>query len=210
MLNVTQISTAGAASTYYQADNYYSNGDKISEEWYGGAAKTTGIKGKPIDDEHFHKILSGEMDNGQKLGRMKNGEWEHIAGYDLTFLAPKSVSILTEIVGDKTLSTAHDQAVKTALDWVEVNTLKTRIYNKKTKQQDIVGNQTMLAALFKHDLSRNEDPLLHTHCVVANAALDDKGKWRSIHSDPLFKGRNLTGIIYRSELALNLRNLGIE
>ena len=103
------------------------------------------------------------------------------------------------------MSDAHDRAVKSTLDWVEVNILQTRKFNKTAQIQEAVGDQKMIAALFKHDISRNEDPQLHTHCVVANAVLGNDGKYRSLHSPELFRNKMLIGSIYRSELAMNIQ-----
>ena len=71
-----------------------------------------------------------------------------------------------------------------------------------------VGNQKMVAATFRHDTSRNLDPQLHTHCVIANMVQGEDGKWRTMVDDGLFKGKMAIGAIYRSELAEGLRDLG--
>ena len=136
---------------------------------------------------------------------MVGGEKKHIAGYDMTFSAPKSVSIMSEVIGDRAMSDAHDKAVKATLDWVEANVLQTRKFNKATQIQEAVSDQKLIAALFKHDISRNEDPQLHTHCVIANAVLGNDGKYRSLHSPELFRNKMLIGSIYRSELAMNIQ-----
>ena len=206
MLSLSQVSHAASASIYYQADNYYAkNGEHEQGQWYGQAANDLELGGQNVDPDQFVKILSGDLPNDQSLYRMVGGERKHIAGYDMTFSAPKSVSIMSEVVGDRAMSDAHDKAVKTTLDWVEANVLQTRKFNKATQTQDAVGDQKMIAALFKHDISRNEDPQLHTHCVVANAVLGNDGKYRSLHSPELFSNKMLIGSIYRSELAMNIQ-----
>lgn len=208
MMSISQVSSAGAAGTYYQSDNYYAkDGEEGQGIWHGKAALALELHGKKVTPEEFEKILSGEIPNGQKLYRVVDGEKKHIAGYDITFSAPKSVSLMAlSIASNKSAwQDAHNKAVTTALDWVEDNVLQTRKYNKATKEQEAVGNQKMLVATFKHDISRNEDPQLHTHCVIANACLDDDGKFRSVHSRALFDNKMLIGEIYRSELKANIR-----
>ena len=207
MMSISQISGAGAASSYYQADNYYAKeSDAGGGVWHGEGAQSLELNGKAVTPEEFIKILSGDMPNGQKLYRVINGEKKHIAGFDMTFSAQKSLSVLTEIFGQTELSEAHDNAVLSTLNWVEKNALKTRKWNNETKSQDEVGDQKMIAALFKHDVSRNEDPQLHTHCVVANAVQGEDGKFRSLHSPELFHNKMLIGMIYRAELAKNINN----
>ena len=70
------------------------------------------------------------------------------------------------------------------------------------------GDQKMVAATFRHDTSRNLDPQLHTHCVVANMVQGGDGKWRTMVDDGLFKGKMAIGAIYRAELAQGLKDLG--
>lgn len=87
MLSISQVTNAGAAGSYYQSDNYYAK-DEGNGVWYGGAAITLGIDGQPVDPDRFVKVLSGEMENGQILGRIVDDKRKHIAGYDMTFSAP--------------------------------------------------------------------------------------------------------------------------
>jgi len=208
MMSISQISSAGAAGSYYQSDNYYAkDGQDGQGIWSGQAAAALDLDGKAVSPEEFEKILSGEIPNGQKLYRVVDGEKKHIAGYDITFSAPKSVSIMAlTVASDKSeWHEAHDKAVAATLEWVEDNALQTRKYDKAKKEQVAVGDQKMLVATFKHDISRNEDPQLHTHCVIANACLDNDGKFRSVHSRALFDNKMLIGEIYRSELKANIR-----
>ena len=70
------------------------------------------------------------------------------------------------------------------------------------------GGQKMVAATFRHDTSRNLDPQLHTHCVIANMVQGGDGKWRTMVNDGLYQQKMAIGAIYRSELAEGLRELG--
>lgn len=207
-MSISQISSAGAAGSYYQSDNYYAkDGEDGQGIWSGQAAAALNLDGKAVSPEEFEKILSGEIPNGQKLYRVVDGEKKHIAGYDITFSAPKSVSLMAlSIASDKSeWHEAHGKAVTATLGWVEEHALQTRKYDKAKNEQVAVGDQKMLVATFKHDISRNEDPQLHTHCVIANACFDNDGKFRSVHSRALFDNKMLIGEIYRSELKANIR-----
>ena len=70
------------------------------------------------------------------------------------------------------------------------------------------GGQGMVAATFRHDTSRNLDPQLHTHAVIANMVQGADGKWRTMVDDGLFGGKMAIGAIYRAELARGLGDLG--
>ena len=38
----------------------------------------------------------------------------------------------------------------------------------------------MAAALFRHIASRNLDPRLHTHAVIANLTRDSEARWKGV------------------------------
>ena len=70
------------------------------------------------------------------------------------------------------------------------------------------GNQRTVAATFRHDTSRNLDPQLHTHAVLANMVQGGDGKWRTMANEALYRRQKLIGMVYRSELAQGLARLG--
>ena len=72
------------------------------------------------------KMLEGRV-AGQQLGTTRDGKVEHRPGWDITFSAPKSVSIMAEVAGDKRLIAAHAAAVKAALGHVEQHMAATRV-----------------------------------------------------------------------------------
>ena len=106
MMSISQVSNAGAASSYYQGDNYYAkDGEGV---WFGKGAQNLDLVDRSVEPLIFEDIMSGELPNGQKLYRVVGGEKKHIAGYDITFSASKSVSIMALIVGnDQYLSLIH-------------------------------------------------------------------------------------------------------
>ena len=72
------------------------------------------------------------------------------------------------------------------------------------------GDQKMVAAAFRHDTSRNLDPQLHTHAVIANMVQGADGKWRTMANEKLYESKMLIGAIYRGELARGLGKLGYD
>ncbi len=129
----------------------------------------------------------------------------HAAGWDLTFSAPKSASIVAlDANGDARLVEAHRQAVDVAMAYAEEHFSVYRIRDGDgTRREDISGN--VLMARTTHTTSRAEDPNLHDHVIVLNATRDDKGTWRALESEHLFKHMKLLGAIYQAEF----RNLAL-
>ena len=111
-------------------------------------------------------MLEGVLPTGEQLGKKVGNEFQHRPGVDLTLSAPKSVSILAEIGQDKRLEEAHKKAVQETLKYIEQEYAQARITQKQQTVYQKTGN--LVVAQFLHDLSRLEDPQLHTHNVVMN------------------------------------------
>ena len=69
-------------------------------------------------------------------------------------------------------------------------------------------DQKTVIATFRHETSRNLDPALHTHSVIANMLMGPDGKWRTMANERLYRSKMLLGAMYRSELAAELKDLG--
>ena len=159
----------------------------------------------------FRAILEGRVPDGSgtELGkRGRDGEITHRPGRDLTFSAPKSVSIATLVAGDERIVGIHDRAVKATLAWVEKNAVETRMQDPETGTMVRAGNQKTVVATFRHGTSRNLDPQLHTHSVLANMVRGEDGEWRTMANERLYECQKLIGAIYRNELAAGLAGLG--
>ena len=100
------------------------------------------------------------------------------------------------------------QAVKTTLGWVEKNAAETRRQDPAAGRMVRAGDQKIVAATFRHDTSRNLDPQLHTHAVLANIVKGEYGKWRTMANEGLYERQKLIGMLYRNELARGLGALG--
>ena len=140
---------------------------------------------------------------------MREGEHEHRPGWDLTFSAPKSVSLEALVVGDRRVIRAHDEAVRATLDWVEAELLETRGWDPATRRRPRVKADGMVVAGFRHLTSRDQDPQLHTHCVLANMTRTASGEWRSVEPTRIRRSEKLIGAYYRNELARRLQALGM-
>ncbi len=221
MLSIGALASAAQGASYYERDGYYAKDDpehRDASAWAGRGAEELGLKG-PVDPETFRAVLEGRVPDGsgRQLGRRgKDGEILHRPGRDLTFSAPKSVSITALVGGDDRIVDVHDRAVAATLAWIEGNAAETRMKDPgsgpgqapDTGKMARVGNQKIVAATFRHDTSRNLDPQLHTHAVLANMVQGEDGKWRSMANEGLYAKQKLIGMLYRNELAAGLARLG--
>ena len=207
------VAAPSQGAGYYERDGYYARDDPAHREasaWAGKGAEDHGLSG-PVDPDLFRAVLEGKAPDGSgwQLGRRgPDGALEHRPGRDLTFSAPKSVSLAAFVGGDKRIVEAHDRAVKRTLSWVERNVAETRMKDPETGKMVRAGDQKMVAATFRHDASRNLDPLLHTHSVIANMVQGADGKWRTMSNEKLYTSKMLIGALYRSELAREVGRLG--
>lgn len=114
MMSIGSVKSAGSAGNYYtDKDNYYVIGS-MGERWAGKGAEALGLSGG-VDQKVFTKVLEGRLPDGSDLSRTQDGANKHRPGYDFTFSAPKSVSVMAMLGGDKRLIEAHNRAVETAI-----------------------------------------------------------------------------------------------
>ena len=209
--SIGKITSPSQGASYFERDGYYTKDDPAHKEasaWAGRGAEELGLAG-PVDSDAFKAILEGKVPGGRQLGRKDlEGNIQHRPGRDVTLSAPKSVSLMAMVGGDERIVDAHDRAVGRTLGWIEKNAIETRMQDRATGAMVRAGGQKMVAAIFRHDTSRNLDPQLHTHAVVANMVQGEDLKWRTMVDDGLFKGKMTIGAIYRAELAQGLRDLG--
>lgn len=209
MLKATVI-TPAQAEHYYRQENYYSKEESVkNSQWYGKGAEKLGLSGN-VGGEDFSNLLYGNLPNKEKFRTRPptHAKYKERAGIDLTFSAPKSVSLAVLVNGDRNLEQAHKEAVKTALSIAEERYAQTRIRENGNRKTVTTGN--LVIAQFHHDTSREKDPQLHTHAVVINGTQNSQGRWYSLNSDELFRQQKLLGTIYQNELAIRASILGYE
>jgi conjugative relaxase-like TrwC/TraI family protein len=204
MLSVAAIGSSGAASSYYTKDNYYT-ADAAQETslWAGDGAEKAGLAGE-VGIEEFKAILDGKMPDGTELGA---GNSRHRAGFDLTFSAPKTLSMLAYIGGDERLLEANMKATKATIAWVEKNLAETRMKGADGKIESVkTGN--LVVALFQHDTNRNQDPQAHIHAVIANATQGPDGKWRALWNGKIWQAYSTIASVYNAQLRTEVEKLG--
>lgn len=216
-LRIQPISQAGGAARYYfSKDNYYFTGE-LSASWRGQSAERLAL-GERVSVEQLEMILSGVLPNGEIIGlKSASGEVKHRGGYDLTFSAPKSVSYLALVAGDKDFIDIHQRAVQKVLQIIEKEAAQARKMGLSGVEYEKTGNLAFATIL--HDTSREQDPLLHTHALMMNLTERLDGKWRALASDMrknhgtmewIMANQIYLGLVYRSEVAMGVKSKGLE
>ena len=203
-LAVIKASPAVAARYYTEGDYYTKDGDEPSE-WSGSGAAQLGLDGT-VDTAAFKDLLGGMLPEGHVAGWEGSGK-DHRPGWDLTFSAPKGLSVMAIVAGDTRLIDAHNKAVAEALAFAETYAhVRERTDDKSYR---IKPTASTVVAQFTEFFSRALDPHLHTHCVFANATYDkDRDAWYALHSDALYAMKMAIGQVYRNALALEVRPVG--
>lgn len=201
---------------------YYSERDTRTPAWLlaGGTARIAelvGLNGRaadggPADPEEVQRWLDdGIAPNGQGGRAFTKGS---VHGFDLTFAAPKSVSLLralTDDIGEKVMQGAHLRAVEAAMTYLHQHAGYTRIHNPLTGTKDLRRLPGLVAIAYQHETSRCGDPHLHTHVIVPNRQARADGQLVSLDSKSLYHEAKAAGIIYQATLRHELTaERGIE
>ena len=210
--SLSDLSSSAATVAYFEAEGYYAKNDlrqRRASFWHGEAAAALGLP-QHVSPATFERVLAGYVPGTEiRLGRARDGEHQHRPGLDLTLSAPKSVSLEALLYGNRRVLGAHDAAVRSTLDWVvETALLQTRGYDPATGRRPRVAADGLVAAGFRHLTSRDQDPQLHTHCILANMTRNRAGEWRSVEPTQIRRNVKLIGAYYRQELARRLIELG--
>ncbi len=191
---------------YMRATEYYRAGIGAGE-WLGDEAKALGLTEAEANAQ-FEALLSGHAPDGTKLVR-NAGALGRRMGWDLTFSADKSVSIVFAAASEsdqRRILDAHHRATASALDY-----LRGQLISRTGAQGQgpaVMAGDGVIIRRVDHLDSREGDPQLHSHCVLVNAAKGPDGKWRTIDERALFDHKHAAGAIYRHALAREMKALG--
>ena len=171
--------------------------------WTGRGSASLGLDG-PVETDGFTEVLAGR-DPVSGSGLRSSPVERPVSGFDLTFCAPKSVSVLHLLAPAElgaAAGAAHQQAVADAVGYLERHGHGVR--RVRSAEVYYLGTTGVVAAGFVHRTSRALDPHLHTHLVAANVALGVDGIWSSIDSRRLFLHRRATEAVYGASLRHHL------
>jgi hypothetical protein len=206
MLTVKRLK--GSIEHYYEeavisgAEDYYAERLTVQGRWLGTLAGELGLAGVADRDALRAVLDDRHPDRGTRLGLAEN---RTTRGFDLCFKAPKSVSILWAFGDRRTVRAvekAHDTAVNAAIGWLEQHAAWTRTGHNGIGQRRTDG---FVAAAFRHRTSREQDPLLHTHVIVANSTKrDGDDHWRTLDGRHLYAAAKTAGYLYQAQLRYEL------
>ncbi len=189
-------------------EDYYLGHGETPGRWMGSASVLLGLEGD-VDAPGLRAVLEGRSPvDGTRLIQARK---DRVPGFDLTFSAPKSVSVIYGL-GDpdtvRAVRAAHDRAVDAALGWLEREACMSR---RGIDGVEHIAADGFVAAGFVHRTSRAGDPQLHTHVLVANLTRCDDGRWRTLHGGPIFWQARTAGYLYKAQLRHELNaHLGVE
>jgi conjugative relaxase-like TrwC/TraI family protein len=207
MLSIASVTSGAGAAAYYASDNYYTDGQLTEHSaWHGTSAEALGLSGT-VDRDMFEAVLAGRLPGDIHIADGSRGQ--HRAGFDLTFSAPKSVSLLAYVGGDRRLLDAHLGAVKEALNWAETRLVHTRRGDGRGGQA-LLPADGLVIALFQHDTSRALDPQAHVHAILANATRTPDGQWRALAAHALWTGKTAIASVYNAAFRQAVERLGYQ
>lgn len=201
------------AGTYYGKDYYYARTLTKEDFWFGNGLlspiggsipnpeQTTMVPLTHPDYETIRNSLKEEFPPDSKK-----------LAIDITFSPPKSVSIaMLNPTLKYDLIDAHNQAVKRVLAFIEENHVIWRKHTNKDNKTEHIKTKTALFACLQHRVSREQDPQLHTHCLLFRKTMVNN-KMMTIEDRFVHSNQYLFSLMYDNELcrALQERNIPLR
>jgi conjugative relaxase-like TrwC/TraI family protein len=204
--------------------DYYVGGEADGEtgRWQGSpeALGALGVApGAAVERDALVALMNGRHPATGGAIRPVGGDGSRVAGIDLTFSAPKSVSALWAVSGPyrrAQIEAAHRGAIASAMARVERDVELVRRRENGVLRWEPA--RSLVRVEFVHTSSRLTrgqegagvpDPQLHSHVVVVAAERRD-GRFAAVDSRELFRSARVNGAWYRAELAYSLGELGLE
>jgi len=208
VLTIGKLGTSPDQLAYYEQqvaqglEDYFSGRGEAPGRWIGGGCGGLGVGGE-VDRDAFMRAMGGcDPRTGERLRPPRSHA--KVAAFDLTFSAPKSVSVLFAVGGEfvaTALLEAHERAVEAAFGYVEREACFTRRGHWGARR---VRGDGFVAAAYRHRLSRAGDPQLHTHVVVANMTRAED-RWTTLEARGLYEHKLAAGAVYRAVLRAEVR-----
>lgn len=213
MLRINVIANAGAAERYYlESADYYLDIDGIPARWQGQGAERLDLRGEVGFDQFASLFRNRHPFTGERLTAATRSNRR--IGYDFTFTAPKSVSLLAAMAGDQRIVGAFRTSVNETMHVIE-HAAAVRVRKHGGDHDRISGN--LVWADFVHMLSRPTgeegvpQPALHAHVVLANASFDqEEGIWKALQAGSIKSNAPYYQAVFRAKLAEHLQHLGYE
>nr|MDP9454145.1 relaxase domain-containing protein [Actinomycetota bacterium] len=183
-------------------EDYYAGRGEAVGHWVGHGSNAAGLSGEVSPEQLTRLFQAVHPDTGEALGAAYKvrADADRVTGWDLTFSAPKSLSVLWALGGGEigmAAKEAHDAAVAAGLEYLEEHAAFSRAGKAGIRQVDTEG---LLGAAFVHRTSRAGDPQLHTHVLVSGRVRCEDGTWRALDSRALHRELKPAGLVYHAAL----------
>ncbi len=177
-------------------------------QWAGRAAEGLGLTG-PVRPDEFRRLLESRH---PRTGVVLGSGRVSVPALDLTFSAPKSASVLFALAGAeaaRTVVAVHDQAVAGSLSYLEQHAVTAT--RQTGPSRVVLPTSGAVAAVFTHGVSRNGDPHVHSHVVVANLVHGADGRWGACDRRGIAAHRAAAAAVYEAHLRAGLAaTLGVR
>ena len=213
MFNFIQSKNAADAANYYtnslSVGDYYLTGEKAIGLWHGKTAHMVGLAdGEEVTKQRFADLVEGK-------GITQRVKTDRRPGWDFTFSAPKSVSLIYGATGDERLRAAVQEAADATMRELEKR-MEARVRKSGANHNRVTGN--MLWASFLHTTARPTmdenknilvDPQLHVHNFVINVTHDDvEDKLKAAQAEPMLKDSQHFETVFHSFLSSRVKAMG--
>src|SRR5690348_4447104 len=190
-------------------DDYYSGRGEAPGEWAGAGAAALGLAGR-VSAAQFNALIAG-FDPRDRSVLLRHGREPKVAALDLTFSAPKSVSVLFAVADEEVageLVAAHEAAVRAAIGWIE----DTAVFVRRGAEGRVrLPGEGLIAAAYRHRMSRALDPQLHTHVVAANLTRGPDRRFTALFGAPIYQAAKTAGYLYQAHLRVEIsQRLGLD
>lgn len=212
---VASIAAGTSAQYYVHATDYYLGGIEPSGIWLsdGGLGVVVGSK---VEAELLERLHAACGPDGKSLLANDGNRRDQVDGYDITFSAPKSVSLawaLSDERRKRQIEAALLRAVKEAVNGLD----RYAAFCRRGKGGQILEKIALTVAGFQHGEARPAphtdgsvfaDPALHMHALILNLGQRDDGSFGRLDGRALFAAKMLAGALFHRKLAQELRDLG--
>lgn len=187
--------------------------DKAPSRWLGKIGYGFGYGSGQVGTRDLVQMLDGITPKGEDISKRGNRQKDRRKCTDLTFSAPKSISIMALAAGDYRLIQAHAEAVAIASEYIQKEMLYAR--NGAGGCMSEFGVSVAIAD-FRHEDSRAingvADPQLHNHLILPNMCQRKNGTWSAIKIDFGHDNEKLYTLdtIYKAELANRVVKIGYK
>ncbi|MCG8382915.1 MAG: relaxase domain-containing protein [Gammaproteobacteria bacterium] len=219
MLRVYSSKSAAQAKDYFSHEltvgDYYGEGQEIVGVWGGTAAEWLGLSGQ-VDQDAFNALVDNQYPETTPLAGEQltpHNKANRRPGYDLTFNAPKALSLLYEYSQDERLLDAFRDAVHLTMDSIEEG-MHTRVRKGGVNEERQTGN--LAYAEFVHFTARPTenlppDPHLHAHCFAMNLTYDAvEDQWKAGEFEHIKTDAPYYEALFHSHLTKTLSELGLN